>query len=724
MKLGNTSPIFYDVAKFVAFFLAGIPDAPLQVYVSGRLFCPLESWVQAVFRNTTPLPDNITLRGNIDKEWGKCVMTFEDSYSAQETAISPDGRLCACSSPWRRCVSIWEVDTGVLLSSISTETQEIGFTKVQFFDNNTCICGVFRDGAVVTYDVASGKKLKQFPIFGAARFLCISSMGKYIMSTTDVLEEIDHYGDNDICVENGPEEEDEPHTGEPEGDAALEAEESCCIVQSNSDNIAISITEASFVGGVFSADETLVALAATDKAIRIYGTSTGHCVATLQDHPAVLSLDFVMKGRPMSCLVFDAQNRSFVEEFCQGTKTSGLRAVSFGTGNIAKFNQFGWNQDCSKVLYAKSIWGPLIVRDVKSGEEVKILQFGVNDSYTVEISNDGGRLLSAKRRQPMRVWDISDPQSLATQSESRGLQEFAFSPSGRFAASMDSSDFSPAGFAAPPNTAGESCIMIWSTETATRQAVPSSNSFAMIEFSRDDKLYVRGYSRQVMQTWDAPSLTCLRNAKETAAPAEDPAGGTLLDEIVSLRLAEIRASVPSLPTKGQVNSSLSPDKSLLVTWSPTLKLCDAKTGKIIHDFDAEVSAAQFSSDGTQIIAHLAIDGCAIWDVASHRRLYRLEDDLPGHFEYRPSTMEIEQGGAKYQLEPAYSNRKVEDGAESLRCVGLRYDYDFQSSWVMRGDTPVLWVPPQYRPKEVRGYSSAITMALESSQMIFMEFGSF
>lgn len=720
-----------------------------------------------MFRNISAPEHGIRIRGKIESKWSQCIVAFEDSYSYHSKTISPDGTLCAAAHI--DVVSIWETSTGGLLNKIfvggslanedrpADDERRDGIGGMQLLGNaRLCICS--GAGMVSLWDIVSGKELRRTKISGCYTFLSASLTAKFIMmvddhpensenSDADGDDENSKHGPEDECGQYSEGEED------PEEQGIEPGFKSVSVWNGTSGSLVASISDTSLVAGVFSADETLFALAFRSKTICIYDTESGRCVKTLENHPAIYSVAFEATSR----LVFNAQEPSFLTEFCQDKNGASLWSIPFPLDDVTTPYQFGWNQDCSRVFYSEGMWGSLSILDAKEHKEFKILNYKVNDGGKVAISADGNCLLSAKRRQNVSVWDISDPSDLTHALDTRGLQEFAFAPSGRFAATMDTSDFSPRGWDAPPNTVSEECVVVWSSEMGISLKIPapppSNGGFAHIDFARDDKLLVTKWDGESLQVWDAATSTCLATMKLDTPPMPirfSPDSSHLAMTIHrEVQIHDISA-LPSRKEPRMINPrershvGLSPDNSLLVTCSPTLTLWSVASGEALHDFGRKVYVPQFSSDGSQIIAaHASSHLLGVWDVASFKEIYRIgsaqHTRLNDVVDYSNSSLTLRTQRAHFKLKEVgcadaealfnlglnsddVSSEK--DGIKMLEAVlvGYAYGTDYHSlGWIMRGKERFLWLPPQYRPVDTAAYNSGLTIGLETGQILFLNF---
>jgi WD40 repeat protein len=146
--------------------------------------------------------------------------------------------------------------------------------------------------------------------------------------------------------------------------------------------------------------------------------------------------------------------------------------------------------------------------------------------------------------------------------------------------------------------------------------------------------------------------------------------------------------------------AFSPDGRKVVSvswsWNNTVQLWDAATGAALQTFEghtsAVVSSVAFSPDGRQVVSWSPDQTVRLWDAATGAALQTLE----GH------TNEI--------LSAAVSpDRKLSPILQ------------VSDSWVLEGDTKILWLPPDYRHSISANWNRNLVLGHSSGSISFFCF---
>ncbi|KAF2177518.1 WD40 repeat-like protein [Zopfia rhizophila CBS 207.26] len=110
--------LIHDASRFILYNRGIIEKAPLQVYSAVLLFSPSSSIVKKLFRNE--IPPWIDRCPRVEEYWSPCLQVLEHPDSVSHVAYSHDGRLATYSCD--KTVRIWDVETGELQQSIQDDS--------------------------------------------------------------------------------------------------------------------------------------------------------------------------------------------------------------------------------------------------------------------------------------------------------------------------------------------------------------------------------------------------------------------------------------------------------------------------------------------------------------------------------------------------------------------------------------------------------------------------
>jgi WD40 repeat protein len=280
-----------------------------------------------------------------------------------------------------------------------------------------------------------------------------------------------------------------------------------------------------------------------------------------------------------------------------------------------------------KVLLLHDKGGPFREWDIARGEERRRWG-GPAAAFPLRYSPDGKTAVSAGDA-GLVVWDVTTGKELhAFPGHRRSLQALAFSPDGRFVASLDE----------------VGVFVIWEARTGKPllpMAVDKPETATRFRFAADGAVLSAVTKDLTASVWDlAGEMKVRRFRVGTKEPVRDlkrysgysPDGKRLAvvgqDNAIHLwDLAAGKESVALRGHRGPVRSLLfSDDSRLLASGSDdsTIRLWDAETGKELAHFrggEKEVSDFQFSPD-SKLLAWRWGDGLHVWDVAPGKELHR------------------------------------------------------------------------------------------------------
>ncbi|RKL38054.1 hypothetical protein BFJ72_g7516 [Fusarium proliferatum] len=148
--------VLRDVNRFALYFKGAIEQFPLQIYVSGLLFCPRTSLARQAFIQHTPETSWLNLP--ISEDWDACVQTLEGHKSTvSNIAFSGNGQWLASTS--HDCtIRIWDVATGVCLQIIHSTYVEVH--AVAFSSDSSCLAAASENCAIELWDTKSEEFIK------------------------------------------------------------------------------------------------------------------------------------------------------------------------------------------------------------------------------------------------------------------------------------------------------------------------------------------------------------------------------------------------------------------------------------------------------------------------------------------------------------------------------------------------------------------------------------
>ena len=264
--------------------------------------------------------------------------------------------------------------------------------------------------------------------------------------------------------------------------------------------------------------------------------------------------------------------------------------------------------------------GPLAeLRDLATGDTLRVLTGHGSTVNGVAFSSDGTLLATASRDGTARIWDTATGQARATLTGHQGtVNAVAFSSDGTLLATASR----------------DGTARIWDTAARRTRATLTGHQGTVnaVAFSPDGTLVATGSDDGTARIWGSTSgqtrATTLTGHQGTVSAVIFSPDGTLVATGSDDRTARIwdTATLQARATltghQGTVNgASFSPDGTLLATASDdrTARIWDTATGQAhatLTGHRGAVNGASFSPDGT-LLATASRDGTArIWDSAN------------------------------------------------------------------------------------------------------------
>ncbi len=224
------------------------------------------------------------------------------------------------------------------------------------------------------------------------------------------------------------------------------------------------------------------------------------------------------------------------------------------------------------------------------------------DTVRVAFSPDGQRLASADGDRVLRVWDVSSGKEVRRWrwASTQPIDSLAFSPDGRTLA---------AGGGTSQNDLREFTLRTWDVATGKEVrlvAQTDRSPVTSLAFSRDGRILVTSHGDDTIRLWELSTgqeRLRIKHPNHVTAIALAPDGKLLAS------------------TNGGWSASRGPHDPGNEGWE-VIRLWDALTGKEVHRFEghrARAAALAFSPDGTRL-ASCSFDTTALlWDVQAVRK---------------------------------------------------------------------------------------------------------
>ena len=338
--------------------------------------------------------------------------------------------------------------------------------------------------------------------------------------------------------------------------------------------------EDAVTSAAFSSNGARIVTASWDGTARIWEARTGKETIALKGHgDAVKSAAFSPDGARVVTASADMTARIW-------DATSGKEMISL-QGHEGQVNSAAFSPDGTRVV-TSSGEGDVTTRvwDVATGKQIFVLNLGrYQDSVeSAAFSPDGTRFMAVLYDQTAKIWDARTGEEItALKAPIRGLISAAFSPDG----------------ASIVTASTNGTARIWDARTGQETIAFKGHGDAVnrAAFSPDGARVVTASSDKTVRIWDAVSG----------------------EEIIALKAHE-----------GAVHgAAFSPDGARIVTasWDKTARIWDVETGKeiiAVKGHEETVRSASYSRDGTRIVASLSDESVRILDAATGREIMALK----------------------------------------------------------------------------------------------------
>ncbi|RFU78555.1 het-r [Trichoderma arundinaceum] len=341
-----------------------------------------------------------------------------------------------------------------------------------------------------------------------------------------------------------------------------------------------------------------------------------------------------------------------------------------------------------------------------ASERLQILTTLTTAAIKMAFSPDGMRLATA--RDAVEIWDIATGGRLQIfEGHTNTVSSLSFSPDGSLLASG----------------ANDSTARVWDMASSTSLQMPDGyNAFALFEYSPNGRLLASASFNGNIKIWDPVTGLCLREFGQfvrAAVLAFSPDG---------MQLAVGGENAPVMiwdPTTGACLKTMNTEEEdvYLVTFSSSgtqlasvsrhnvMKIWDVTTGDCSHTIDITVphndSEITLSSDGTELEFVSADSTVQIWDLSAGTCLHTLERCAV----------------SRYVLLPAELYRVIDLFRRSVDCGNHVRELSISKNeaWILRQQEPVLWLPPEHRPRLFAAHGNFCAIACASSKILCFQF---
>ncbi|CEJ93768.1 hypothetical protein VHEMI09337 [[Torrubiella] hemipterigena] len=348
----------HDAERFLRYFKVAVELAPLQIYVSGLLFSPTNSFTRKNFHHDRI--GRLSLASPISPEWSACIQTLEGHSDWVNSVIfSPDGKSIASGSD-DNTVRIWDAVAGHCKHIIEGHSNSV--TLVIFSPDSKSIASGSHDKTVRIWDAVAGhcKHILEGHSDSVTSVI-FSPDGKSIASGSD---------DDTVRIWDAM-------TG------------SCKHIIEGHSGWITSV--------IFSPDSKSIASGSHDNRVRIWDAMNGHCKRIIEGH-----------SNSVTSVIFSPDGKSIAS----GSDDDTVRIWDAMTGSCKHIleGHSGWVTSAifspdGKSIASSSDDNTVRIWDAVTGHCKHILE-GHSDSVTsVIFSPDSKSIASGSHDKTVRIWD-------------------------------------------------------------------------------------------------------------------------------------------------------------------------------------------------------------------------------------------------------------------------------------------------------------------------------
>ena len=392
-------------------------------------------------------------------------------------------------------------------------------------------------------------------------------------------------------------------------------------------NVPVSAPETVFNTGhsrevssvAYSPDGKYLASGAEDNTIKIWETTSGKCLKTLEGHKQYVSaVSYSPDGQYLASGSFDRTIKIW-------DVVSGTCLKTFESGNTSPVNSVSYSPDGKYIVSCDRIQ----IWEVASGKCLKDLENQQDGNvYFVNYSPDGRYFASCSSSNTIQIWETASGKCLKT-LEGHGSWVFSvsYSPDGKYLASGSE----------------DNTIRIWDAASGKclKTLEGHRDRVSSVSYNSDGKYLVSGggWDDKTVKIWDAASGKCLKtlegHGNGVSSVSYSPDGKYLasgsLDKTIKiweltsgkcLRTFERYASpVVSVDWRGDGRYLASGSEDGIVKISDT---ANGRCVKTLVGHSGEVSSVAYSPDGKYLASGSEDNTIRIWDAASGKCLKTLE----------------------------------------------------------------------------------------------------
>ena len=496
-------------------------------------------------------------------------LPYAAGQAGETIAASPDGKWIATAGP-DPTIRIWEAPTGKFVRKLSGHRAAV--TSLRFSPDSGKLASSALDKSVRIWSPESGHELERFETPASERSVEWLSGTRLASAGDDGLIRLWKF------PTNAPAEKDPGPLAA--GPMAISASGRLCALALPEGEIVIrSIDSGEIVkrwssgsGEVlslaFDPSDRFLAGSGADQSVRLWQTEDGQGRLTADIAEATLQVAVRAGGNELA-----AASGPFVKIFKAhphperiiGTNAAGVSASAISADGARL---------ATALVPPES--GPVVieVRDLSSGQMLKVLTGHDAAVTTIAFNSDGTRLISGSLDKTARVWNLADGREISRfTGHTQAVTAVAFRPGAEQALS-GSADHS---------------LKLWNiySRAVEKEFFGQQTPVTAVEMSPDGRLAVSA-SGQVVRVWKDSSIT----------PLYSIACGS---GITSLAVAGNR------------------DQLAISEEDGTVKFCQLADGKLLQSWrgrGARTSALSYSPEQTRLLGKIGAEDLAIWDAGT------------------------------------------------------------------------------------------------------------
>ncbi|KAJ5554676.1 hypothetical protein N7513_004635 [Penicillium frequentans] len=441
----------------------------------------------------------------------------------------------------------------------------------------------------------------------------------------------------------------------------------------------------------FSDDSGLLASASVDSTIQLWDTSKWQRVMTIEDDDGDFTsvtffaaresqnernkkdkhLNFLASGSSDGTLkLWDAQNG---------------KCFKIIKGHNAPISEITISHDC-QLLASASLDSTIKIWDLKNGECIQILNEHKKAVYSVAFSHDSKLLVSSSLDQKLKLWKTGTWECLQTFDNSTpfdGMNSVKFSHDSRLLASGSSDD----------------TVILWDTSSGQRihSFTGHRDSVFCIAFSHDSQRLASASSDRTVRIWDVTSSQHLNDFESHCYAS------------------------PIFPDDSRLLASVSESDPY------SIKIWDALGGRClqrIKDWGFRIYTLMFSSDLRFLASHSSDDTVRVWDVRNGKCIQAIKAKM-GVRQCFSDNPDLRSFDGTVRLSSVFRYGLSEHSTLTLLHVP-ESGIGIRGECITWNSECLLWLPPDYRPAGSSSTvisKSTVCICCASGRVLFFTFDS-